>query len=66
MPFQSWRSRSLWASNRGLTGEDAKLRQLEAQRDTYGRLANEVSEELKRRNLEPTPANVAAAVDYLT
>jgi len=56
----------LWLTNRGLGGQDKQLRELEIQRDTYGRLAAEVEDELKRRNLDATPANVAATVDYLT
>jgi hypothetical protein len=55
-----------WAFNRSLTGEDEKLRQLEIQRDTYGQLSAEVKAELARRKMDPTPANQAAAVDYLT
>jgi hypothetical protein len=55
-----------WALNRGVTQEDEKLRQLEIQRDTYHRLNSEVKAELQRRNMEPTPGNTAAAVDYLT
>lgn len=57
---------STWALNRALTGEDEKLRQLELQRDTYGQLSAEVKAELARRKLDPSPANQAAAVDYLT
>lgn len=56
----------LWGVNRMMAGDDQDLRKLEIERDTYGRLAKEVSEELKRRNLDPTPANTAAVVDYLT
>lgn len=55
-----------WLIRRGLTSQDKKLRELEIQRDTYGRLASEVEQEMKRRNLERTPENVAATVDYLT
>jgi len=56
----------LWALNRGVSQEDEKLRQMEIQRDTYHRLNAEVKAELQRRNMEPTPTNTAAAVDYLT
>jgi hypothetical protein len=55
-----------WGINRGLTNEEKKLRELEIQRDTYGRLAAEVRDELQRRKLTPTPENVAATVKYLT
>jgi hypothetical protein len=55
-----------WALGRSLTAEDQKNREMEIQRDTYRRLTSEVNDELKRRKLAPTPANTAAAVDYLT
>jgi hypothetical protein len=55
-----------WGINRALTKEEKKLQELEIQRDTYGRLAAEVRDELKRRRLSPTPQNVASAVKYLT
>jgi len=55
-----------WLMRRGMTGQDKKLRELEIQRDTYGRLAAEVEQEMKRRNLANTPENVAATVEYLT
>jgi hypothetical protein len=55
-----------WVIRRGLRHQDNELRQKEMQRDTFGRLAQEVEEELQRRGLKPTPANVAATVDYLT
>lgn len=56
----------LWAINRGITGEDQKLREMELQRDTYHQLTSEVQAELKRRKMAPTPENTAAVVDYLT
>lgn len=55
-----------WMINRGLKNQDKDIRAMEIQRDTYGRLAQEVEDELRRRNLDPTPENVAATVDYLT
>jgi hypothetical protein len=55
-----------WLIRRGLHHQDNELRQREMQRDTFGRLAQEVEEELQRRGLKATPANVAATVDYLT
>lgn len=57
---------AVFAAQKGLSRQDAKLREEEERRDTYNRLAREVQEELKRRNLDPTPANQAAVVDYLT
>lgn len=56
----------LWGLNRIFNGENQRLRKLETERDTYHRLAAEVSAELKRRKLTPTPENTAAVVDYLT
>lgn len=56
----------MWALNRSIKAEDQKNRELEIQRDTYRQLTAEVQDELKRRNLAPTPENQAAAVDYLT
>lgn len=56
----------LWGMKRGLTQQNEKLRQLEIQRDTYHQLSAEVRDELARRKMQPTPSNVAAAVDYLT
>ncbi len=55
-----------WSLNRSLTKDDQSLRELEIQRDTYRKLTTEVEDELRRRKLAPTPANTAAAVDYLT
>ena len=55
-----------WLINRGLKNQDKEIRAKEIQRDTYGRLAQEVEDELRRRNPDPTPENVAATVDYLT
>lgn len=57
---------ALWAAQRGLTHEDQQLREQEIQRDTYSRLSAEVKAELERRKMVATPANRAAAVDYLT
>lgn len=56
----------LWALRRGGAQEDEKARKLEIQRDTYRRLASEVRDEMRRRNLAATPDNVAATTDYLT
>ena len=55
-----------WALSRSLNKEDQQLRELEIQRDTYRKLTAEVEAELQRRKLKNTPANRAAAVDYLT
>jgi len=55
-----------WAIGRGLSHEDQNLRELEIKRDTYRKLTAEVDAELQRRGLKKTPANLAAAVDYLT
>lgn len=56
----------IFALNRTLSKDDVKVRKLQRQRDIMKRLTRDIDEELKVRNLDPTPKNTAAVVDYLT
>jgi hypothetical protein len=57
---------AVYGAQRGVTNQDAKLREEEVRRDTYNSLAKEIDDELKRRQLSNTPNNQAAVADYLT
>ena len=52
--------------NRLTQSDDNKLLKLEQERNMMKQLASDIERELALRNIQPTPATRAAAVDYLT
>lgn len=55
-----------FGTGRLLDSNNEKLLKLEQERNIMRRMTGDIERELKLRNLQPTPENRAAAVDYLT
>jgi len=56
----------VFGTKKMMGAENDKLLKLEQERNIMGRMTRDIENELKLRNLDHTPENKAAVVDYLT